>query len=303
MASGVAALTPAESDVSPLLRLLRPHQYAKNLLVFAAPGAASRLDEAAVVAQATLAFVLFCAVSSAGYIVNDLVDAEADRLHPTKRLRPIASGQVSPARARLLLVALSGPALVLGALLGGPFAATLLAYGATTVTYSLWLKRIPWIELLVVSAGFVLRAIGGGTATGTRLSPWFLLVVSAGALLMITGKRLGELLALGPATASRRVLTRYRPQALRVVAFAAAVVAVGGYTAWAAAEAGDRASDSTGSTLLRLTAVPFALAIGRYLLLAWRGAGEAPESLITHDRIMVATGLGWVLMYSAGLYL
>ncbi len=286
----------------PIIRLLRPHQYAKNLLVFAAPGAAGRLDESDVVAWTIVAFVLFCAVSSAGYVANDLLDAEADRLHPLKRLRPIASGEITQNQAVAIMLVLAVAAIGLSFVVGTDFAAVLIGYGAISVTYSTILKRIPWIELVAVSAGFLLRAVAGGAATDTPISGWFLLVVSAGALLVITGKRLGELIALGGRSASRKVLSGYQPQHLQLVAAAAAALAVSGYGTWAAAEANDRAPDSDGGLLLRLTVVPFAFAIGRYLVLSWRGAGETPESLIVRDRWMLAAGACWVVVYSIGLY-
>lgn len=287
----------------PLVRLLRPHQWAKNLLVFAAPGAAGRLDELDIVAQTVLAFVLFCAVSSLGYVVNDIMDAEADRLHPVKRQRPIASREVSASQATRLLVMLGVPAVALSALLGLGFTAALGGYAVISLSYSTVLKRIPWIELLAVSSGFLVRAVAGGAATDTPISGWFLLVVSAGALLMITGKRLGELLTLGGRTPSRSVLAGYPSRHLRLVAALAAALAVGGYAAWAAAEASDRAPDSDGSLLLRITVVPFAVAIGRYLVLSWRGAGETPEALVVRDRVMLVAGVVWMIVYSIGLYL
>jgi len=287
----------------PILRLLRPHQYAKNLLVVAAPGAAGRMDEASVVSSAVLAFVLFCAVSSAGYVANDLLDAEADRLHPVKKSRPIASGAVTPSIAVVLLAGLGLGSIALAFVLGWKFALVLGGYAAISLTYSLFLKRVPWIELLAVSAGFLLRAVAGGAATDTAVTAWFLLVVSTGALLIITGKRVGELIALGARTPSRQVLASYALTQLRQLAVLAAALAIGGYVAWAAAEANDQASDSGGSLLLRLTAVPFAVAVVRYLMLAWRGAGETPESLIVRDKMMLAAGACWVIVYSLGLYL
>lgn len=286
-----------------ILRLLRPHQYAKNLLVFAAPGAAGRLDESEIVGLTLLAFVLFCAVSSAGYVVNDLLDAEADRAHPTKRNRPIASGAVAPNQAIAMLGVLVVCSAGLGIILGWVFLAMLVGYGALSMIYSLRLKRIPWIELAAVSAGFLLRALAGGAATDTPVSAWFLVVVSAGALLMITGKRVGELVSLGARTSSRPVLAGYQLNHLRLLTAAAAALAIGGYAAWAAAEAGDRVSGSNGALLLRLTALPFAAAIGRYLMLALGGAGETPESLVVRDRLLVLAGAGWIALYGAGLYL
>lgn len=284
------------------LRLLRPHQYTKNLLVFSAPGAAGRLDEASVVAEAATAFALFCAISSAGYVLNDLLDADADRLHPLKRHRPIASGAVTPRRGATIMLVLAAASIGLAFMLGWQFAVVLALYGIVSVSYSTALKRIAWIELVAVSGGFLLRAVGGGAATDTPLSGWFLLVVSAGALLLITGKRLGELITLGQDTPSRVVLSRYNTKTLRQVAGLAAVLAVGGYAVWAAAEASDRAASTGRSSFLRLTAIPFAVAIWRYLMLSWRGAGETPESLVVRDRIVVAAGVGWAALYAIGLY-
>ena len=290
----------------PLLRLLRPHQYAKNLLLFSAPGAAGRMDEPRVVGLSIAAFVLFCAVSSAGYVVNDLLDVEADRLHPKKQFRPIASGEVSEKLALTVAGVLAVAAVGLASLLGWPFLIALVLYGGLTFSYSTVLKHIPWIELLAVSAGFLVRALAGGRATDTPISVWFLLVVSAGAFLLITGKRLGERISLEATHtpgSTRRVLAGYSTNALRQAASVAAAFAVGSYGAWAAAEASDRASDSLGSTVLRITALPFAFAIARYLILAWRGAGETPESLVVRDRIVLGAGVIWLVLYAIGIYL
>ncbi len=284
------------------LRLLRPHQYTKNLLIFAAPGAAGRLDEGSVFATTVLAFLLFCAVSSAGYVVNDLIDAEADRLHPKKQHRPIASGAISSRRATMLFVALLAIGFVVAPFVSWPFAALLVAYAALSMTYSNFLKRVPWLELLVVSAGFLLRAAAGGAATDTSLSAWFLVVVSAGALFVITGKRLGELLTLGGNTPSRPVLASYTAGSLRAVAAGSALLAVGAYAAWAVAEAGNHTGGATGELFLKLTALPFVVAIGRYLMLSWRGDGEAPDVLVLRDIGMLAMGALWVILYSIGLY-
>lgn len=283
-----------------LVRLLRPHQYAKNLLVFAAPGAAGRLDEGSVLAQTLAAFALFCLVSSAGYVANDLADAEADRRHPTKQHRPIASGAVSPLQARIMLAVLVAVAVAGAPWLGGPFSGVLAGYGALSALYSALLKRVPGVELISVSTGFVLRAVAGGAATDTAISGWFLVVVSAGSLLLITGKRLGELVSLGRTSVTRPVLTHYSATGLRLGSTVAAAVAIGGYSTWAAAEAADRAPGS--SALLQLTAIPFVVAIIRYLALSWRGKGEAPERVVLSDPVIVAAGLVWATSYTIGLY-
>jgi decaprenyl-phosphate phosphoribosyltransferase len=288
--------------IAPALRLLRPHQYTKNLLIFAAPGAAGRLDEPSVFATTLLAFVLFCAVSSAGYVVNDLLDADADRLHPKKKHRPIASGAVSPRQATILFIGLLAVGFVVAPFVSWPFAALLVAYAALSMSYSNYLKRVPWVELIIVSVGFLLRAAAGGAATDTSLSAWFLVVVSAGALFVITGKRLGELLTLGPDTPSRPVLGSYTAASLRGVAAGSAVLAVAAYAAWAIAEAGNHTGGDTGELFLKLTTIPFVIAIGRYLTLSWRGDGEAPDVLVLRDIGMLAMGAIWVGFYAFGLY-
>lgn len=289
-------------NLPPVVRLLRPHQYSKNLLVFAAPGAAGRLDEAAVLGRTTLAFALFCMVSSAGYVFNDLTDADADRLHPAKRMRPIASGAVSPQRARMVALALCAAAVVPAVLLGAAFAIVLALYAALTAVYSGAAKRVPWLELGLVSLGFVLRSIAGGAATDTPLSGWFLAVVTFGALLLITGKRLGELLTLGANSSSRPVLASYSARSLRAVSTAVAVGAVGAYAAWAAAEANNQAIDDTRSLFLRLTIIPFIAAMVRYVWLSWQGRGEAPDVLVLRDPVVVGAGVVWIALYALGIY-
>lgn len=286
----------------PILRLLRPHQYTKNLLLFAAPGAAGRLDEAGVLVRSLGAFALFCAVSSAGYVANDLADAEIDRQHPRKRKRPIASGAVSPTQARRLLIGLLFGSFVIAPVISWGFAALLAIYAVLSFTYSNVLKQIPWLELVAVSTGFLLRAAAGGAATDTSLSTWFLIVVSAGALFVITGKRLGELLTLGSDTPSRPVLRSYSTPTLRAMATASALLAIGAYAAWAASDASNRTGSDTGDLFLKLTIVPFMIAIGRYLQLSWRGDGEAPDVLVLRDVGMLAMGGLWVALYAIGLY-
>lgn len=289
--------------MAPMVRLLRPHQYTKNLLVFAAPGAAGSLSEDSVAWRAILAFALFSMLSSAGYVANDLGDVDADRQHPRKQHRPIASGAVSVSRARVMLVALLVVAATVTPVLGFRFALTAFTYAVVTFSYTAVFKRVPWFELLVVSAGFLLRAMAGGAATLTSLSPWFFGVVSAGALMVITGKRLGELLSQGQNTASRPVLKAYTQSSLRALSTVAAILAVAAYATWALSDASNRTGDESGDLILKLTIVPFMAAISRYLRLSWRGKGEAPDIVVFRDPFMLVAGLAWVAMYVVGLYI
>ena len=284
---------------APWVRLLRPHQYTKNLLVFAAPGAAARLDEGDTLLRAITAFALFCAISSAGYVVNDLTDASADRQHPEKRPRPIASGAVSEKVGRNLLVALLVVTAAIAPTLGGWFVLATAGYAITTFSYSLALKQVPWLELVLVSSGFVVRAAAGAAATDVEPSGWFLVVVSAGALLVIAGKRLGELVTLGQDTLSRPVLRHYSASSLQFFAGASAATATVAYAAWAIADASNRAGDDR---FLRLTIVPFVAALLRYLDLCRRGRGEAPDVIVFRDPWMLLAGVVWVALYATGLY-
>lgn len=284
------------------LRLLRPYQYTKNILVFAAPVAAGRIADARTFGLTCAAFGVFCIVASAGYVTNDLLDIEADRRHPRKRFRPLASGEISAHAAKGLLLCLTTAALVTALALGWGFFLVIVLYATISGCYSRYIKNVPWVELASVSSGFVLRAVAGAFATSTPLSTWFVLVVSFGALLLIVGKRLGELLAGGVDRRTRAVLVHYRLGRLRMASVVAAVGTIGGYLAWSISEAVHRANGSFGVGLLRSTLIPFAVAVSRYLTLSWNGVGEAPEVLIFKDRVVVGAGFLWMLLYASGLY-
>lgn len=294
--------TAGSLRLTDLVELLRPRQYTKNLLLFAAPLAGERLSNPTVIAHSVSAFVLFCLAASSGYVLNDLQDRKADRLHPRKQHRPIADGRVSPQQAVGVTAALAALA-CFGALVLSPrFAMMIVAYLALTFTYSTWLKRVPWLELAVVSAGFTLRSVAGGIASDTPLTVWFVVAISAASLGLITGKRLGEVATLGQAPPTRRVLANYRASALKsvvVIALAAAGVA---YAAWAVQEA-DWSNVSTESVLRALSTIPVFAALARYAQLATAGHGEQPDRLVTTDRAVVAAGAVWLLLYCTAVYL
>lgn len=223
-----------------LLHAMRPRQWVKNLLVFAAPAAAGVVFHSGPFARCVAAFFIFTAASSATYLVNDIVDRDADRLHPVKRHRPIASDQVSPpvawvAAAVLLAGSLAGAA----ALAGGVLVGVVGAYVVITLAYSFGLKHVPVIELACVASGFVLRAVAGGAAVHVPLSPWFLLVTSFGALFIVAGKRSAEHEVMGEERAVHRAaLGEYPAPFLRMVRMLAASVAVTAYCLWAFDRAG-----------------------------------------------------------------
>src|ERR687893_2988273 len=219
-------VVPRTSRPPAPLRAMRPKQWVKNVLVATAPLAAGRLFETPVLTGVGLAFVAFCLVSASVYLVNDVRDVAEDRLHPRKRFRPIAAGELKPPAA-LLLAALTGlGGLALGFAVTVPLGITLVVYLAVQLLYSAFLKHLPVVDLAVVASGFLLRAIAGGVATGIPLSQWFLLVAAFGSLFMVAGKRYSELVLLGGDADTRRTLQQYSASYLRFVWSLSAGVAV-----------------------------------------------------------------------------
>ena len=282
------------------LRAARPRQWIKNVLVFAAPGAAGLSLSAENLVPVLGAFLAWCLVSSGTYLVNDAMDADADRLHPRKRLRAVASGVVSVPTARvvglgLLVVGAGAPAAW-----GAPGVTGLLAiYAAVTVSYSLWLKEIAIIDLAAVASGFVLRAISGGVAADVPISDWFLIVASFGSLFIVAGKRHAEHVDLREGRgAHRATLEAYSLGFLGYVRSVSSGVTILAYCLWAFEKA-----DVAGVPILfQLSIIPFVLAILRYALLLDAGRGGAPEEVVIGDRPLQMLGLVWVGLFAAGVY-
>ncbi|HUZ81562.1 MAG TPA: decaprenyl-phosphate phosphoribosyltransferase, partial [Gaiellaceae bacterium] len=263
-----------------LLLAMRPRQWIKNLLVFAAPGAAGLLGRAVVAEKTAGAAGLFLLAAAGTYLVNDAIDAPSDRVHPDKRHRPVASGDLSGTLAINV-----GSALLLSAVVGAGFlaglqlASVLGAYVVTSVTYTLWLKRVAVVELACVSAGFVLRAVAGGAAVHIPISPWFGIVTSSAALLVVAGKRSAEIDVLGRAGAlHRQVLDQYSTSFLRSVRLIAAAVAIVSFCLWAFARAAhiDPSRADSDNVLFQLSIVPFVLGILSVELAIESGEGGAP---------------------------
>src|SRR2546423_2630485 len=211
VASGRPAPTPGAeapetgrrpSIARSFLREARPKQWVKNVLVFAAPGAAGVLTEPAQLGRTLIAFAAFCLAASGTYFLNDAMDAEADRQHPKKRDRPVAAGLISTAQAKITAVVLIVLGLGVAAPLnGGRLVVVVAAYVVVTVSYTLWLKHEPVLDLGCVAAGFGLRAIAGAYATNVPLSNFFLIVVGAGFLFLVSRERHVQLSEPGQAAA------------------------------------------------------------------------------------------------------
>jgi decaprenyl-phosphate phosphoribosyltransferase len=244
-----------------LLRLARPKQWIKNLLLFAAPGAAGALSHRTPLVHTVVGFALFCVASSGTYFLNDALDYEADRLHPTKRMRPIAAGIVPPGLAKAISVVLLATTLTLSAvLLSTQFLGVVAGYVFITVAYSLWLKHEPVIDLACVASGFIIRAVAGGIAAGVLVSNWFVIVVSFGAMFMVAGKRHAEQLDMGEDAGSHRsTLEAYTLPYLRYIRTTSSALAIAAYCLWAF----EKEAGLTGIAWYEFSIIPVVLGIFR----------------------------------------
>lgn len=290
---------PSTSLARALLQTARPKQWVKNVLVFAAPGAAGVLDDASQLGRTIVALVALCLAASGTYFLNDALDFHADRTHPTKRHRPVAAGRVSTRLAVSMFVALELAALAIAApITRGELALVIGGYILLTVSYSVWLKHEPVVDIGAVAAGFVLRAIAGGVATDVEISDWFLIVAAFGSLFMVTGKRHAEQIELGSSSGSHRsTLEEYSTSFLSFVRAVAASVTVTAYCLWAfesAAATGDE-------TAFRVSIIPFVLGILRYAHLIEQGKGGAPEEIVLADRVLQVLALIWLASFAVGV--
>jgi decaprenyl-phosphate phosphoribosyltransferase len=284
---------PPELAVAPVsrtsslavLRLLRPKHWIKNLFVLAPLIFSGLFTQQSARLLALFAMLLFCVAASIVYILNDLADRHRDALHPTKRLtRPLASGAVSVAAARVLLVALSA-LLLAGSYVSPPLVAVLIVYIVFNVLYSTWLKHMPVIDIFCVAAGFVLRVFAGAVVISVPLSSWMLVTTLAIALYLAAIKRRDELEVQGDA--ARAVLGQYTVALLDRFALMASVCAMVFYCMFVV----------TTRPVLAFT-IPFVLfGIFRYWFLVDRqGRGESPTDALWSDRPLAITVVLWGIL-------
>ncbi len=295
---------PAETtarDSAAIVRLLRPHQWIKNGLVLAALVFGQRLFVAHDAFLAALAFIAFCALSSTGYVLNDIIDREADRLNPEKCDRPLARGDLSVATARRIALALGAIALILSIMLGPHFLAIAGAYIALQFFYSMWAKTQVVIDVIAIAIGFVMRAFAGGAAIDVPVSPWLAFITFVLAMLLALARRRHELILLGDAAHSHRsALSHYSVKLIdQMISIVAGATLVGYmiYTASAEVEA------KLGTPHLYLT-VPFvAFGILRYLfLIDVHNEGGDPARLLLRDRPLMLAVVLWILTDIVLLY-
>jgi 4-hydroxybenzoate polyprenyltransferase len=285
----VVRLPVRRGPVRAALVALRPRQWSKNLLLFAGILFAAELGDLVRWVEAVTAFAAYCAASSAAYLANDVRDAGSDRLHPLKRERPIARGELSERAA--LVIALALTLFALGSAFAlGPLTALLLAlFLGLQAAYTLSLRNVVLLDVMAIAGLFVLRAAAGAEAVDVRISPWLLLCTALLALFLALAKRRGELVLAGQAaTPGRAVLSGYSlalvDQLVTVVA-ASTIVAYSLYT-----------FESEHSAAMMAT-IPFVVfGLFRYLLLVHRDdLGEEPEQILLSDRPILAAVALWAL--------
>jgi decaprenyl-phosphate phosphoribosyltransferase len=276
----------------------------KNGLIAVAPGAAGVLGHGNVIGHVVVAFVAFCAVSSAMYVFNDLSDLKADRHHPVKQRRAIASRQLplGVAATAAITLLLIGFALPFTISRPGGLLLILGIYVAISLLYSLWTKEVAVLELVSVASGFFLRAYAGAVACHIYVSSWFLVVVSFGAFFLVVGKRSSELSHVGTGE-TRKVLSEYTPEFLHSALTLSATVAVTGYCLWAFDTSTTELSSVQHHIVpIRLTVVPVVLAILFVMRNSESRDGQSPEDLILKNHTVQVLLLIWAVLLGLGIY-
>ncbi|AHC23154.1 MULTISPECIES: decaprenyl-phosphate phosphoribosyltransferase [Actinomycetes] len=294
---------PPKNLAAGIVKALRPRQWVKNVLVFAAPVAALGDDRFVVddyrdvLVKVLVAFVVFSLAASSVYLVNDARDVEADRAHPTKRFRPIAAGVVPESLAYILAVVLGVAALVISWFVSANLAVVIGVYIVIQLAYCFGLKHQPVIDICIVSSGFLIRAIAGGVAAGIQLSQWFLLVMAFGSLFMAAGKRYAELqLAERTGAKIRKSLESYTSGYLRFVWTLAATAVVLCYALFAFERDGGSAS------WWAISIIPFTIAILRYAVDIDGGHAGEPEEIALGDRVLQVLALALIGTVGAAAY-
>lgn len=277
-----------------LAAALRPRQWLKNLLLLAGLVFAAELDDATRWPKALAACAIYCAASSASYLVNDVRDAEVDRRHPRKRFRPVASGELEPRHAVVAAGLLAVVAFAGAAVLGAGSVLLLALFALLQLAYSAVLKHIVLVDVLTISALFVVRAGAGAEAIDVRISAWLLVCTALLSLFLALNKRRGELAddGCGHDRESRRVLRRYDLRLVDTLVLVTGLVTVSVYTAYTLT--------GTRPALFPLTILPVAFGLGRYLFLVRRrDAGEEPEKVLVGDMPILVATLAWAVLAGA----
>ena len=278
--------------VLPMITLLRPHQWLKNLMLFFPPFLGGALLLPGAWMRGVIPFALFCCASSSVYLFNDIMDMTEDRAHPTKRLRPLASGSVPVSMAAGMSALLLLIATLLGSRVGSSFLSLLLAYFVVSWSYTLWFRRFPLFDIFCIASGFLIRLLAGGEAFGIAVSEWLFLTVFLLAIFLSTGKRFSEKNSLGRhAGAHRKALDTYPDGFLDGVMYMTGGAVLVTYTLYVIEH-----------HRLIYTVPLCCFALLRYLFRIKSGRGGDPTESLLKDPILFLTGAAWVVATGWGLY-
>lgn len=276
-----------------LIKLIRPKQWIKNLMVFFPPFLSGALANPGFLEKSLAPFFAFCCASSCTYIFNDIRDLEQDTLHPRKKDRPLASGNVSLRVAFVAMVLLLFGTLALGLMVSPLFLVYLLLYLVISCAYSMLLKQLPIFDVFCISLGFVLRLYGGGEAFGVYISDWLFLSVFLLALFLSVGKRLSEQRILGEtAVAHRKTLGAYPPGFLESAMYLSGAAVLITYAMYVI------------STPLMIYSVPICVfGLMRYMMHVLSGGEGDPAETLLKDPTLFVIGILWVAAISLSVYL
>ncbi|SDK29178.1 decaprenyl-phosphate phosphoribosyltransferase [Actinopolyspora mzabensis] len=279
----IAAAGTPSGLLNGLLKELRPKQWVKNILVLAAPFSAGELWAVPTLLDAAVAFAVFSMAASGIYFINDALDVESDRAHPTKRNRPIAAGLIPLPVAYGVCGLLLVGSLVVSGLMSMGLLAVMVVYVAVQLGYCFGLKHQPVIDLCIVASGFLLRAVAGGAAAGLEITQWFYIVVAFGSLFMVAGKRYAEVkLANETGAKIRKSLRAYSASYLRFVWAISAAIMIMSYSMWAY---DIRQEDNSIWGVVSI--IPFVIGILRYAVDVDKGVAGEPEEVALKDKVLL----------------
>lgn len=289
--------------MAPVIKLLRPSHWLKNSFVFLPLFFSGSLLDPQMLLSGCIVFAMFCMVSSAVYCLNDVMDREADRRHPKKCRRPVASGAVSPAAALTVaaLLTLFAPALAVATLTDAtPVIAVVAAYMLMNIAYSLWLKHMAIVDVMIVAAGFVLRVTAGGLSCGIHLSSWIIIMTFLVTLLIAMAKRRSDFMIQHAAGNEQRESVKdYTPLFMNACIVVLATMSMFGYIMYSLSAG--TVADSSGH--FYCTSVFVIAGILRYLMLVFgRGQGDEPVKILLHDRGVQLCIAGWILLSAFMIY-
>ena len=279
-----------------IINILRPKQWIKNLLVLAVPLSAGKINQIEILLNSVLAIVVFCAISSSIYILNDINDIDFDRKHPLKSKRPIANGKIKKEQALLLFVFISGFGFSLSLIFSRELFYIIILYFMLQLSYIYKFKNMLLLDIFIISCGFVIRAIAGGYISNIFISQWFLSVTFSLALLVISGKRYSEL--MNPLNSgTRKVLNDYSPEMLKTIWLMALNCSVIFYTLWAI-----ELNNEVNDYLALVSVLPFIAILLIFTRYLEKNNLEAPEEIFLRNKGVLFSGFMWLAVFLFRIY-